>query len=349
MSIKPERIDYWLYQTLTDGKRYREMAFMNALFKVKKGGHIQHEITGEYGAGKTTTAWTYARWDNIYTRILLYAYRPEEYEKYGETLHFSIKRDMIISPQDPAAKYIYGKAVPWVSRVVDEAEDFASTATATTKETTRLKRAIGHNRKRHPSTYWIWPNIFKTPSTILETMDGWTHKEDEKKGDILHPPRVIQMKDKFDRKSVEKWAKTPIFFPSLIKRHSGFVMKAKFPRIREDGKRWQLYLDKYEKYTMNKEELATKVSMRDRLFEQLDNALKKKVLNTSTKEKKGELIRALLTKALGAKAETAQGVASVNDLAQEFFEWSDERVAEDILSHLNKRLLDNIKIDKVEE
>ncbi len=170
MSIKPERIDYWLYQTLTDGKRYREMAFMNALFKVKKGGHIQHEITGEYGAGKTTTAWTYARWDNIYTRILLYAYRPEEYEKYGETLHFSIKRDMIISPQDPAAKYIYGKAVPWVSRVVDEAEDFASTATATTKETTRLKRAIGHNRKRHPSTYWIWPNIFKTPSTILETL-----------------------------------------------------------------------------------------------------------------------------------------------------------------------------------
>lgn len=350
MNIKPTLFDYRLYLDVTGGIRYKEQAFMNALFKVKKMGHIQCVGTGEYGTGKTKSMWNLARYDNRYTRMLLKIYRPDEFEKYGASLFFSIKRDMIISPDDPASKYLYGKALPWVSRVVDEAEDFASTATATTKDTHRLKKAIGHNRKVHPSTYWIWPNIFKIPSTILETMDIWVHKETEKVADHVLPPRVIQIKDKFDRKSVEKWAKTPLFFPGLIKKHSGFVMKVKYPnKPSDESKYWLRYLDKYDKYTANKENLTTKVSYRNRLFEEIDDALKKKTLNTDTKEKKTQLVEALLTKALGDKAESPQAITTIKDLTESFFAWSDEKVAEDILHHLNKSLIDNIKIEKVED
>jgi len=95
LQIPYTREDYDLYKLWTNNHDVRRIAFANALYKVKTGGHIQ--ISGEYNHGKSTTAMLLTRWDTVYTRELLKYYKDARYDEAIKHLHFSIRDSVIIS------------------------------------------------------------------------------------------------------------------------------------------------------------------------------------------------------------------------------------------------------------
>jgi hypothetical protein len=341
--------DFQLYTKWTKGKRYKELAFMLALYKVKKNTHNQVVISGEYGHGKTSTGWLQAKWDLIYTKRLLKVYRKDEItEKEIDSMHFRVNDSIIISPVDPASKYLYNPK-PWMPYLIDEGEDFTTTAMASTRQTHELKRSIGHNRKKHPSDYWVFPNFFKIPSAILETMGVWIQKENEWKGTVIIPQTVIQIKEKFNRDKVEKWAEDPKTFPQRIKSHKAFIMKVKYPKMNENCPAWKNYLNKYSKYSYTEgHKEATKDSSKLRLFRQIEQILSKKLLNTDTKEARKGMISDLIVKALGDRAQSMEGEDIKKRFTEDYIEWEDGKLATNLVDNLAKNLTKDLAIEGID-
>ena len=253
------------------------LAYVNALFKIRTHNHVQCVVSGEFSQGKSSTAIAIARWEQIYIRRLLKILMPEEYERIGkENLRFSVESSIIISPKDPASKYLTSPKW-WKSYVVDEGYLFATTAEATTNKTKRIREHIAQNRKMHPSMYWVYPNIFKMPGLMLELMDELVHKEQVGLADVIIPARVIQLKEKFDKDRIARYAKRPKYFSSLIRHHPSFIAKVRTPRLK--GKLWELYLKKYEKYKMiDEEETDVKANVQDKFFRSIEILMEKAVV-----------------------------------------------------------------------
>ena len=182
--------DFNLYREWTQNHDVRRIAFANALYRVKTGGHIQAAVSGEYNHGKSTTAMLLTRWDTTYTRELLKYYEDSRYEEACRHLHFNIDKSVIISPKDPASKYI---TKPQLFRPyeVDEGYLWSTTQEASEKKTTILRDKMMQNRKLSPSNYWVYPNIFKMPGIILENMMEVIHKTSISQGIMLAPSTVI--------------------------------------------------------------------------------------------------------------------------------------------------------------
>ena len=225
---------------------------MIALFKIRMNQHCQMVVSGEYGQGKSSTAFVIAKWETRYIKNLIKWYiknglnrRYENISIEGyENLHFSVQDNIVISPEDPSSKYIYQpKRLSTVC--VDDAYFFTTSGEANTIATRNIQKSITGNRKMNPTMIWIVPNIFKFPTLLLETQTIWIHKESQKVGDVLIPSRVIQLREKFSREKVEQYAKYPKAFKFLIKFHPSFICKIKFPKVK--GKGWEKYLAKYDK------------------------------------------------------------------------------------------------------
>ncbi len=293
---------------------------MSALFKVQNDNHIQHVISGEFGQGKSSKAAIYAKWDTIFTRRLLKIYKKED----DWPLKWGVNH-MIISPKDPDSRYIFNPD-RYNSYVVDDAYFFTSTADANTRMTKKIRNSIARNRKLNCSMYWIFPNFFKIPSSIRELMDIWTHSESLRIGDLIAPSRVIQIKEKFDQDRVEKYAKYPKFFPSLIRHHPSFVSKLRFPKV--VGRSWSAYLTKYERYATIDDEEAIKESKKTILFNKLEKVYNSAMLASKNGGDRDKFIAQVLFQNM-KKRGMNPGVAShlSKKYADEFFKWNEEKIA----------------------
>ena len=315
--------------------RLRKFAFMFALFKVKTNNHIQFIISGEFGQGKSTTAIILAKWDQIYTRTLLKKKRPELYQAIGDkNLRFSLEDNVIISPKDPASKAI-ANPKPWNSYVIDEGFLFVTSQEATTSIARKIRDNITQNRKKQPSMYWIYPNIFKMPSLILELMDGVLHKEKVDLGDVLIPSRVIQLKEKFDKERLMRYAKYPKRFSQFIRFHPSFVAKVKTRKV--TGPTWKLYEQKYEKYKVTEEELP-RANSQTKLFTRVEDLLNKNVIKLGSQKDLITLFYNLLKKK-NANENMAQSLSGI--LADKFIDWQENKVASELTDSLSQSILGN--------
>lgn len=330
--------DFKLYQEWTKGHDVRRIAFANALYRCKTGGHIQAAISGEYNHGKSTTAILLARWDTNYTRDLLRYYGDPRYEKAQKHLHFNIEHSVIISPKDPASKYI---AHPHLLRPyeIDEGYLWSTTQEASEKKTTTLREYIMQNRKLSPSMYWVYPNIFKMPGIILENMMEVIHKTSMSQGIMLAPSTVIQIKEKFDKDKIEKYAKKPRFFSRSMKWHSAFIFYPHFPRLK--GKAWVKYLDKYEKYKVIKEEQQKEENARVKFFGQLDTLIDKNVISINSKADVAEYIK----QALQASGRQYASDTIPTLLANEYIEWKTDKISKQLVENLSKISLKKLDLE----
>lgn len=321
--------DFNLYLKWTQGHDIRRIAFANALYRVKTGGHIQCTVNGEYNHGKSTTAMLLTKWDTIYTRDLLKYYNDPRYDEAIDHLHFSIKNSVIISPKDPASKFI---PHPQFMRPyeIDEGYLWATTQEASEKKTTKLRDAIAQNRKLAPSMYWVYPNIFKIPGIILENMMEVIQKTSVGHGIMLAPSTVIQLKEKFDKKRIERYARKPRFFSRSMKWHSGFVFYPNFPRMK--GKTWEKYLKKYAKYKIiNEFEEKKPATKRMAFFEELDKFIEKGTIIVDSKADIAKYIQlALANGNLGSYA--SKNLPEM--LATEYSDWKLEKVSDKLLKSL---------------
>jgi hypothetical protein len=318
--------DFRLYKKLTGEVRIRQLAFMLALFKVKRKAHIQVGISGALGNGKSTTGMVMAKYDSKYTRILLKVYQMKE---EAAKVKFGLSH-VIISPKDPDSKFIR-KPDPWNSYVVDEGESFFSTGEATTASFKSTRRAIIHNRKMHPSMYWIFPNIFKMPNAALELLEMFTMKLDVDKALNLMPSRVIQLPDKFDRKYIEKMSKWTSIFHLTMRHHSAYLNNMHTPKVKEDSKFWKGYLAKYEKYaTTDAEKQKKNESAKLTLFKEVATMLDKKVYNFESKKDLYMLFENML------KNEHAKGNIQkiAENLSGEFYEYYENKISEKLVASL---------------
>lgn len=331
--------DFKIYREWTKRHDVRRIAFANALYRVKTGGHIQAVVSGEYNHGKSTTAMLLTKWDTFYTRDLLKYYNDPRYEEASKHLHFNIKNSVIISPKDPASKYI---SKPQLLRPyeIDEGYLWSTTQEASEKKTTFLRDKMMQNRKLSPSNYWVYPNIFKMPGIILENMMEVIHKTSVGQGIMLAPSTVIQIKEKFDKARIEKYAKKPRFFARSMKWHSAFIFYAHFPRLK--GHAWQLYLDKYEKYKIIKEENEEKTDNKSRFFNQLDNLISKNVISINSKKDIVEYIKQALQ-----QDEKKQYVSDTVPtlLANEYIEWKTDKISKTFVQNLTKISLKKLNLE----
>jgi len=330
--------DYQRYLKWTGEKRYKKLAYCLALYKVKRDAHIQAVVAGEFSQGKSTTAMKLGKWDQIFTRRLLKIYRPTEYNK--EKMRFELDTSVIISPKDPASKYLKNPE-PWRVYVIDEGYLFATSSTAATRATKRIRDNIAQNRKQHPSNYWIYPNIFKMPSLLLEMMDVYIQKENVAVGDIIIPYRVMQMKEKFNKEKLEKYARYPKFFTKLIRHHSGFIAKVRFPKIKTTSPFWQRYLAKYEKYKITDEGEDAKAKTKEVFFVQVNKLIDKGVVTVETKADVSRLMFQLVKKK--TKQSDASARIMSNTLADEYMNWKEESITNELTSEISNSILSDIK------
>lgn len=330
--------DFNLYREWTQNHDVRRIAFANALYRVKTGGHIQAAVSGEYNHGKSTTAMLLTRWDTTYTRGLLKYYEDSRYEEACKHLHFNINKSVIISPKDPASKYI---TKPQLFRPyeVDEGYLWSTTQEASEKKTTILRDKMMQNRKLSPSNYWVYPNIFKMPGIILENMMEVIHKTSISQGIMLAPSTVIQIKEKFDKARIERYAKKPRFFSRSMKWHSAFIFYANFPRLK--GKAWQKYLAKYEKYKVIKDDNEKATSTKSTFFNQLDNLINKNIITIGSKNDIAGYIKQVLQHD-GKKQYVSDSVPML--LANEYMEWKTDKVSKDLVHSLSKITLKNLDL-----
>ena len=220
-------------------------------------------------------------WDTVYTRQLLALYKPDIYERVKDHLVASIKDSVIISPRDPASKYVESPQM-YRPYEIDEGYLFATTQEASSNKVKRLRDLMMQNRKLSPSFYHVYPNIFKMPTILLEQMMEVIHKINVQQGIVLVPSTVIQLKAKFNEDRIAKYAKYPKYFPDLMIYHPAYITTANFPRLK--GKTWERYLAKYEKYkiTANTEKQKAE-SFKQLLFEKLNDAISRSVIKVETK------------------------------------------------------------------
>lgn len=329
--------DFKLYQHWTAGHDVRRIAFANALYRIKTGGHIQSIVSGEYNHGKSTTAMLLTKWDTIYTRDLLKYYNDPRYEKAKDWLHFSIRDSVIISPKDPASKYI---SHPQLLRPyeIDEGYLWSTTQEASEKKTSTLRDQIMQNRKLSPSMYWVYPNIFKMPGIIFENMMEAIHKTSVSQGILLAPSTVIQIKEKFDKDKIEKYAKKPRFFARSMKWHSAFIFYPHFPRMK--GKAWDKYLTKYEKYKIIKDEKTTTSDTKVTFFNQFDNLIDKNVISIKSKADVIDYIRQALDES--GKHPTSDTIPTL--LANEYIEWKTDKISKQLVENLSRISLKKLNL-----
>jgi hypothetical protein len=340
LQIPYKEKEFDLYREWTKNHDVRKIAFANALYRVKTGGHIQSVISGEYNHGKSTTAMLLTKWDTIYTRDLLKYYEDPRYDEAITHLHFNIKNSVIISQKDPASKYI-AKPQPLRPYEVDEGYLWATTQEASEKKTTTLRDQIMQNRKKSPSMYWVYPNIFKMPSIILENMMQVIHKTSVSQGIMLAPSTVIQIKEKFDKAKIEKYAKKPRFFSRSMKWHSAFIFYPHFPRMK--GAVWNKYLAKYEKYKVIKEEQEKTTDSKLKFFGQLDALIDKNVISVGSKNDVAEYIKKVLQGS--SKHYVSDAVPTL--LANEYIEWKTEKVSKQLFDSLTQSSIKNLNLDNV--
>ena len=298
-------------------------------------------VSGEFNHGKSTAGILLAMWDTRFTRLLLRKYRPKEFEKLK--LQFTVKDSIIISDKDPASKAIR-EPVPWNSYEIDEGYLWATTQQATTKKTEKLRDLIAQNRKLHPSMYWVYPNIFKMPGIMLESMMSLLHKDRVQQGILLTPSTSIQIKEKFDKKKIEKYAQKPKFFSTNMKWHSSFIFYPHTPMLR--GKLWDKYLEKYDKYKVTQDDKeGIKQSNKEAFFAGIDKLLEKRVIETHSKGDLQGFIEQILLK----DPESAKSAPMLSELlASEYTEWRVEKATKSLSSKLNSLLLQDIdtKLDQ---
>lgn len=347
LQINYERRDYEYYKEWTKDPnhkaplRHRQLAFMFALFKVKNGGHIQCVVSGEYGQGKSSTADVLAKYDTRYTKRLLKMYN----RYHDESIKFGLD-NVIISPLDPSSKYVYNPKL-WNAYVIDDAEFFTSTAEATSALTKRLRKSIARNRKKHPSYYWCFPNIFKIPTILLELMDEWAHKESAATGDIIIPSRVIQIKEKFDKDRIERYAHHPRYFWKMIRYHPSFVTKIRFPKIKESGRFWNDYLAKYDKYAPDvSEEARVKESSKIMFFRKLEILLSKGISTANTTKDREEMIYNIIYTTMERKTKNeAVATQMASSFTQQFIKWQEDKFASELTKDLSDSMMRNTKLD----
>ena len=338
LQIKYSTEDYERYKDWTGESRIKKLAYLNALFKIKTENHVQAVVSGEFSQGKSSTAITIARWDQIYTRRLLKIHRPEEYLRVGkENLRFSVENNIIISPKDPAYKFI-AHPKEWNSYVIDEGYLVATTSEATTNKTKKIRDNIAQNRKVHPSMYWVYPNIFKMPSNLLELMDELIHKEKVNLADVIIPARVIQLKEKFDKIRIERYAKRPKLFAGSIRHHPSFVAKIHTPKIK--GRLWDLYLAKYKKYKVTDDEPEVKDSVQNTLFKKIESLISRNVITIRSQEDLKNMIYTLVSKSQ-KNPSIAQSLSDV--FTNRYIEWQEEKMAKELSESLSKSILDSEK------
>ena len=336
MQIPWSEQDYKLYLEWTKGHDARRIAFLNSLYRVKTGGHIQAIISGEYNHGKSTTALVLMHWDTVYTRQLLALYKPDIYEKVKDHLVASIKDSVIISPRDPASKYVESPQM-YRPYEIDEGYLFATTQEASSNKVKRLRDLMMQNRKLSPSFYHVYPNIFKMPTILLEQMMEVIHKINVQQGIVLVPSTVIQLKAKFNEDRIAKYAKYPKYFPDLMIYHPAYITTANFPRLK--GKTWERYLAKYEKYkiTANTEKQKAE-SFKQLLFEKLNDAISRSVIKVETKSDITKYIQNVLEQR-GDYSPDLPGM-----LADEFNEWRIEKASKELAKELEKHTINFSKL-----
>lgn len=323
--------DFKLYKSWTREHDVRRIAFANALYRVKTGGHIQAVVSGEYNHGKSTTAMLLCRWDTIYTRELLKYYKDPRYDEAIDHLKFSIKNSVIISPKDPAAKFIQK---PQLLRAyeVDEGYLWATTQEAAEKKTADLRDSMMQNRKLSPSMYWVYPNLFKMPGIMLENMMEVIHKTHVNSGIMLSPSTVIQIKEKFDKQRIERYAKKPRFFTRSMKYHSAFIFYPRFPRIK--GKIWEKYQKKYKQYTtLNDQTTKAKENVKIRFFEKLDDIINKGVIKAENKKDIARYIGIAMQKQ--SKSKYISGIIP-ETITNEYTDWKINKSSTELLKELTE-------------
>jgi hypothetical protein len=327
--------DFKLYKTWTKNHDVRKIAFANALYRVKTGGHMQAAVSGEYNHGKSTTAMLLTKWDTIYTRDLLKHFKDPRYDQAIKHLHFNISNSIIISPKDPASKYINQ---PQLLRPyeIDEGYLWATTQEASEKKTTVLRDHIMQNRKMSPSMYWVYPNIFKMPGIIFENMMEVIHKTSVNQGILLAPSTVIQIKEKFDKVKIEKYAKKPRFFTRSMRWHSAFIFYPHFPRLK--GKSWEKYLLKYDKYKIITQDNQKENDAKTQFFDQLDKLVMKGVIKVENKADLTNYIKNILEQSEGHYISDSMPQL----LTSEYLSWKTEKLSSRLLQSINKI---NLKIN----
>lgn len=259
-----------------------------------------------------------------------------------DSIRFGVQDNIIISPEDPASKYIY-KPLKFRTYVIDDGYFFTTTREANTRATSNIQKSITGNRKMNVGMYWIFPNIFKMPTAILEVMDIWIHKENMKVGDVIIPSRVIQVKEKFSREKVEKYAQYPRRFKFLIRKHPSFVAKVRFPRLK--GKGWDNYISKYERYKWAGTQHKDKESKRIEFFKQLEKVLEKDIkVNSSIKDRE-QFIRDLILNAVKKRTKSdAQANQMAASFTDQFIKWQEESLASQLTRELSSSLIDSAQL-----
>lgn len=352
LQIKYTKDEYDLYKKCTHNLRHRQLGFLFAMFKIRNNNHIQCAISGEYGQGKSSAAIVLAKWETRYLKALMKWYdkmgmKFEMYSHDYSNVHFGVEKNIIISPDDPASKYIYAPE-SLNSYIIDDGYFFTTTGEANTVQTRKIQKAITGNRKKNISAYWIFPNVFKMPTAILEVMDIWIHKENLQVGDVIIPSRVIQLKEKFAKDKIEKYAKHPKAFKNLIKFHPSFISKIKFPKIK--GKNWEKYNLKYDKYKPTEENTKEKINARIEFFQQLEKVLEKNIRITTTAKAREELINGLVLNALKKKSKNeAQAKQIAASFTDQFIKWQEDKLAGQLTKELSNSLLSSTELEISEE
>ncbi len=291
-----------------------------ALFKIKRNAHIIAGISGALGNGKSTTAMILAKYDTIYTRSLLKLYKPEVDTK---KINFGLQH-IIINQSDPDSKAIYSPE-EWNSYVVDEGEEFFVAAEASSARFRKIRASILRNRKKHPSFYWVFPDMFNMPLRALALFDVWFMKVDVDFADILVPSRVVTLADKFDRQYIQKIAKWTDKFRRYIRYHSAFVEGMRTPKIDENSLFWKRYMDKYFSYAAIENEERI-VNAKDRLFNELKDKIDKGVFIVNSKEDIRKIINSNLKNA---------NSAILDSITEEFWGWWKEEASKDLYNRVH--------------
>lgn len=337
--------DYERFKNYAQDNRARGLAFINALFKIRNENHIQCVVIGDVGQGKSTTATKLSMYDTKFTRALLKIEKPKEFLKYGDKIHFNLLNHVIISPKDPASKFVKNPK-PYNSYESDEGYLWATTSDANTRGTKEFIESIIQNRKMHPSFYHVYQNLFKMPSRVLELMNEVLMKIYVNKGALLIPTRMVQLAEKFDRATIEKYAKNPRTFEKRIKYHAAFVSMIKTPNWSD--KFHEKYLEKYQKYKISEtNDEKKKTDVETQLFNSVDKLVAQKVIEVKSKAD----IQQLLKNSLASSKKLTQGTLDqMSTLLTERYISYKENQAMNILSgQFQSALAGKLKFNKLKE
>ena len=330
--------DYERFKYATKDNRAKQLAYINALFKIRTENHIQCVVIGDVGQGKSTTATMLSLYDTRFARELLKRENWQEYLKYGDKIHFNLANHVIISPKDPAKKFVDAPKA-YNAYELDEGYLWATTSEASTRATKQFIENIIQNRKLHPSFYHVYQNLFKMPSRVLELMNEVILKLYVNKGALLVPTRMIQIAEKFDRARLERYAKHPNTFEGSIKYHPAFVSMLKTPKWSD--KFHERYLQKYEKYKVSEAgEGKQKATAEEQLFKSLDKISKQRMVEIKSKADVKSLFMALFK---GRLSESSADSTS-NLLADRYISWKENQAINLLSGRLNDALTKKIKL-----